>query len=325
MRPVALPHPLCYRLAVPLLRRAWLIAIVGVAVVGAGAALAMRWELLDPGGTLTPYTYSGMFELHALAMVGVMIAAFVAIPSCLIRPGRGAVVLGVAFLAVWAIVMAYFVGAALAPDDVLAGPRWLHAANTTLGAGAIFAIAQLAMSIRPSAQRIPAIAGLIALVIVAIPLVTGDPPTRSQLLAAGTLVAGSLALTARESPLVWIAIAPGLATAWIITMIVQALHVSFLPDTTAVVAPFPALGGAVLAALFVAAAPDRRPRVAAVLFTVGSISTSAGLLVLGLRGMPRRYQQYDPDFQHLHILVGVAAAVTVIGAMLALLPARTRR
>jgi heme/copper-type cytochrome/quinol oxidase subunit 1 len=103
----------------------------------------------------------------------------------------------------------------------------------------------------------------------------------------------------------------------------MAVHVEFLPDTVAMVSPLPALGGAILAAVFVAAARGRtlllrRAQIAALLVAVGSIATSTGFLMLGLRGLPRRYQQYDDIFQPLQVVVGVAAAVTVLGALLAL-------
>jgi heme/copper-type cytochrome/quinol oxidase subunit 1 len=108
------------------------------------------------------------------------------------------------------------------------------------------------------------------------------------------------------------------------------VHVSFLPDTVAMLAPFPAVGGAVLAAVFVAVARGRtlRPqlaRVAAVMFAGGMIATSAGFLVLGTRGLPRRYQQYEDAFQPLQILVGVAAAVTLVGAIVAVSSTRASR
>ena len=100
-------------------------------------------------------------------------------------------------------------------------------------------------------------------------------------------------------------------------------------DTVATVAPLPALGGAVLAAVFAAAARDRvlRPRVAyvaAVVFAGGSCATSVGLLVLGMRGLPRRYYQYLDVFQPLQSVVGAAAAVTAIAAILAVVSTRAR-
>jgi heme/copper-type cytochrome/quinol oxidase subunit 1 len=95
-------------------------------------------------------------------------------------------------------------------------------------------------------------------------------------------------------------------------------------------APFPAMGGAVLAALFVAGAHGRTlrlqlARLAAVMFAGGTIATSAGFLVLGTRGLPRRYQLYLDAFQPLQILVGVAVVVTLAGAIVAVRSTRASR
>jgi hypothetical protein len=152
-------------------------------------------------------------------------------------------------------------------------------------------------------------------------------------LIAGTLAACSvipLALGSVASTVVWLAMLPCLATAWITSAVLEAVHVGFLPDTVAMVSPLPALGAAVLAALFVVVAQDRtlllrRAQIAATLISVGAVATSTGFLFLGLRGMPRRYQQYDAIFQPLQIVVGIATVVTVLGALLALRSTRAKR
>lgn len=180
---------------------------------------------------------------------------------------------------------------------------------------------------------IAAIGAIIALAIIGIPLATGELPTMLHLLTASTLAVCSVVPASIDSvatSIVWLAVVPCLAAAWIATEFLRGVHVSFLPDTVAMLAPFPAVGGAVLAALFVAGVRGRtlRPqlaRVAAVMFAGGTIATSAGFLLLGTRGLPRRYQQYEDAFQPLQILVGVAAAVTLVGAIVAVRSTRASR
>jgi heme/copper-type cytochrome/quinol oxidase subunit 1 len=303
----------------------------------------MRAELIDPGGTLSPTVYSHALALHALAMLGVFIAAFVAIPTLVIRPGRGAIALGGLAFAVWAAVMMFFLLAAFAPDDWMTGsplgPGALRAAVVALAIGVGLAIAQLAASLPANADAqsrrsaIAAVGAILALAIIGIPLATGQLPTTLPLLTASTLavcsvVPGSIGSVATS--IGWLAVVPCLAAAWIATAFLRAVHVSFLPDTVATLAPFPAMAGAVLAALFVAWVRGRtlRPqlaRVAAVMFAGGTIATSTAFLVLGMRGLPRRYQQYEDAFQPLQIFVGVAAAVTLIGAIVAVRSIRASR
>lgn len=96
----------------------------------------MRVELIDPGGTLSPAVYSHALALHALTMLGVFVAAFVAIPTLVIRPGRGVIVLGGLALVVWAAMMAFFLIVSFAPADWVAGsplgPSSLRAASVAL-------------------------------------------------------------------------------------------------------------------------------------------------------------------------------------------------
>ncbi|MGE5184815.1 MAG: hypothetical protein ACM31C_22240 [Acidobacteriota bacterium] len=318
------------------LRRAWLVATACVAVIGAASAVVMRVELLDPGITLSPDTYGRALALHGLAMVGALVAAFVAIPTLVGRPGRGAVVLGWAAFAMWAAVMAVFMTAAFAPYDWMTGsplgPHVLRAALVTLALGVAAGAAQLAASLAANAgvearrAAVAAIGAIVALAIVDVPLVTGELPQTVLLVAASTVAVCSAipaVLGSAAAAIVWLALAPCLAAAWIAYAIVHAVHASYLPDTVAMLAPFPALGGAVLAALFAAASRERvPPRIATAMFAIGTIATSAAFLGLRLRGMPRRYQGYLDEFQPLHVIAGVAAAVTVAGAIAAV---RSRR
>lgn len=317
------------------LRRAWLVAIACTATVGGGSALLVRAELVDPGPTLPPTVYGQALALHALTMLGVLLAAVVAIPTLVIRPGRGAVVLGTVAFALWAAVMAFFTIAALAPGDWITGspfgPSSLRAAIAALAIGAGMGVGQLAASLPANAgvqgrrNAVAAIGAILALAILAIPLAAGALPTTFYLLAATTLAACGVvpaSLGSAAASIVWLALAPCLAAAWIAFAVLHTIDVAFLADTVAMLAPLPAVGGAALAAVFAAGAGERivRPRlarVAAVMFAGGTIATSAAFLLLGTRGLPRRYQQYADDFQPLQLVLGVAAAVTVAGAIAA--------
>jgi heme/copper-type cytochrome/quinol oxidase subunit 1 len=318
-----------------LLRRSWLVALIIVATIGGGSALAMRAELFDAGRTLAPELYSSVFSLHAVAMTGVVVAALIALPTLILESTHVGVVLGALAFVTWAAAIAFLMRVALAVDGWTAGS--LHTALVVVSVGVAFAVAQQLVALHANrahrARAIVVIGSILALVVVGIPLVGGDFPHRIHLLIAGTLAACSvipMALASVASTIVWLAVLPCLAAAWITSAVLEAVHVGFLPDTVAMVSPLPALGAAVLAALFVAVAQDRtlvlrRAQIAATLLAVGAVATSTGFLLLGLRGMPRRYQQYDDSFQPLQIVVGIAAAVTVLGALLALRSMRAKR
>jgi heme/copper-type cytochrome/quinol oxidase subunit 1 len=332
----------CYRLDVLRLRRAWLIAIACVAALGGGSALVMRVGLVGPANAVSPASYDHAFVLHGMMMLGLLVAALIAIPTLVIRPGRGAIALGTVALALWAAVMAFFIIGGFAPADWLTGspfsPGWLRAAIVTLAVAVGAAVAQVSVSLSANAgadnrpNAIAAIGGIVALVVVGIPLATGGFPTQLFLLIAGSVVVCTVipaAMAGATGFIVWLAVAPCLAMAWIARALVEVPSDVYVHDTVAMVAPLPALGGALLAAVFAAVARDRvlRPRlayVAAVTFAGGSCATSVGLLVLGMRGLPRRYYQYLDLFQPLQVVVGVAAAVTVIGAILAVFSTRLR-
>jgi hypothetical protein len=76
------------------LRRAWLCAIGCALVIGGGSALVMRFELLDPEPTFAPELFGQTLVLHGLLSLGVLLAALLAIPTFVVKPGRGSVVLG---------------------------------------------------------------------------------------------------------------------------------------------------------------------------------------------------------------------------------------
>src|SRR5262245_31964008 len=76
------------------LRRGWL-WMIGCALIIAGAsALIMRFDLLDPEPTLAPELFSHAFALHGLMALGVLVAIVIAIPTLVVKPGRGAGMLG---------------------------------------------------------------------------------------------------------------------------------------------------------------------------------------------------------------------------------------
>jgi heme/copper-type cytochrome/quinol oxidase subunit 1 len=112
--------------------------------------------------------------------------------------------------------------------------------------------------------------------------------------------------------------------AWGATALLQVLHHDFpFHDTVGALSPLPVTGGALLNALLLAATRSRSPhqrllQAATTLITAGASLTSIGFFLLGSRGLPRRYLAYAPEYQSLQIVVGVAAAVAAIGAVVAL-------
>jgi cytochrome c oxidase subunit I len=64
--------------------------------------------------------------------------------------------------------------------------------------------------------------------------------------------------------------------------------------------------------------PDIWARIAAVLVFLGFNFTFFPQYVLGVRGMPRRYHTYPPEFQVLHLLSSAGAVVLAIGYLLPL-------
>ena len=181
---------------------------------------------------------------------------------------------------------------------------------------------------RPSQpQLVAAAGGITALAIVAIPLFGGELPTAVLWLLATTAVACGLipdAMRRVATTFALIAIVPCLLLGWAATALVHAVHADFpFHDTVAMLSPLPVTGGALLGALLLAATRWRSPQrrlahVGAALITAGAGLTSLGFLLLGLRGLPRRYLAYSPEFQSLQIVVSAAAVVTAIGCVLAL-------
>ena len=279
------------------LRRIWLIALAAGAAVGALCAVAMRCHLLTPSGTLTADTYNDLFTLHSTTMATALLGALVAIPTCILRPTRHTPMIGAAAFILWAV--ATVVAVTARPDwlATMTAARQLRVATAGLALSSVLAIVQISTSLPRFTTS--SITSILALAIVSISLARGELPPRDHLLAAATLS------TCTIRPAL-----PCLVAAWLVTLIFHAVHITYLSDTVAAVSPFPALGGAV----FIALLPKRARRWTLVL-TIGAIATAAGLLILGLRGMPARYYQYDPSFQPLQILVGVAFALTIAPAV----------
>ena len=292
----------------------------------------MRFDLMDPKPTLSPELYDHAFTLHGLVSVGAMAAALIAIPVLVVKPGRGAVLLGSFALALWVGAMAPLIGLELRGSREWLGfsPRTALlalAASLALGAAQI-AVSLPANSDRPSRpQLLAAVGGIAALGIVVIPLFAGEFPTAVHWLLATTAVAcGSIhdAMKRVAPTLAVVATVPCLLVGWAATAFVHAVHTDVhLHDTVAMVSPLPVTGGALVGALLLAATRWRSPHrrlayIGAALIAAGAGVTSLGFLLLGLRGLPRRYLAYSPEYQSLQIVVGAAAMVMAIGCLLAL-------
>lgn len=313
------------------LRRGWLWVIACAVVLAGGSALVMRFELFDPEPTLAPEQYGHALVLHGLVSLGVLVATVLAIPTLVVRPGRGSVVLGFLALGLWV--------AAIVPLvclDLLGSLQWpgfspqnmlfVLAASLALGA------AQIVVSLPTNADRasrlqlVAAVGGIVAIAIVVTPLLDRKLPGAVYwLLAATTVVCGLIPDATKRVGLSFalLAIAPCLLLAWVATALVHVVHTSYFHDTVAMLSPLPVTGGALFGALLLAATRSRLPQrrlvhVAAVLITAGSSLTSFGFLLLGSRGLPRRYFAYLPEYQSLQIMVGVAAAIAAIGCLAAL-------
>jgi heme/copper-type cytochrome/quinol oxidase subunit 1 len=311
------------------LRRAWLWTIGCVLLLAGGSALLMRFDLMEPKPTLSPSLYGHAFGLHGVVAAGGLLAAMLAIPALVVKPGRGAVVLGFLALGSWMGAMAVLVS-----FDLRGAYEWPgfspRSELLVLGASAALGAAQIGVSLlaRPSRPQIVAAAGAItALAIVAVPLFGGALPSSVCWLLATTAVACGMfidATTRGATILALVAIIPCLVLGWAVTLLVDAVPTDVpLHDTVAVLSPLPATGGAMLGALLVAATRWRTPSrrltyVAVAVIAAGAGVTSLGFFVLGLRGLPRRYLAYLPEFQPLQILVGAAAVVTVVGCVMAL-------
>jgi heme/copper-type cytochrome/quinol oxidase subunit 1 len=57
-------------------------------------------------------------------------------------------------------------------------------------------------------------------------------------------------------------------------------------------------------------------RAGAIVTAAGTLATSIGMLLLGTRGMPRRYATYLEDFEPLQQVIGVSAAAVAVGLAL---------
>ncbi len=64
--------------------------------------------------------------------------------------------------------------------------------------------------------------------------------------------------------------------------------------------------------------PEVWARIAAVLIFIGFNATFFPQYLLGMRGMPRRYHAYPPEFQELNLLSSAGAVVLALGYLLPL-------
>jgi hypothetical protein len=295
------------------LRRGWLFAIACAVVVAGRPALGVGVDLLDPGPTLSPELFTHAFVLHGIAWLGVLIASVLAIPTLVVRPGRGAVVLGAVALALW------IVGVVL-----LASGHSPHDPMRVLAASLAFGALQIVMSLTDKTRDeiIAAAGALAAIAILIVPIHGARLPSSEVWMLATTALACGLAPGAIQRlglSLVALALAPALALGWIATALVHLPHERFFPDSVAMVTPLPLAGAALLGALLLAVTrrrSDRLAHIAVALVAGGATLASSGFFVLGLQGMPRGYLAYPPELQPLHILVGIAAAVSAIGGLL---------
>ena len=240
------------------MRRAWLWTIGCVLLLAGGSALLMRFDLMDPNPTLSPSLYGHAFGLHGVVAAGGLLAAMLAIPALVVKPGRGAVVLGFLALGSWMGAMAVLVS-----FDLRGAYEWPgfspRSEPLVLGASAALGAAQIAVSLlaRPSRpQLVAAAGGITALAIVAVPLFGGALPSSVCWLLATTAVACGMFIdaTARGATiLALVAIIPCLVLGWAVTLLVDAVPTDVpLHDTVAVLSPLPATGGAMLGALVLA-------------------------------------------------------------------------
>ncbi len=309
------------------LRLGWLVAIGCALVVGAGSALVMRFELLDPGPTLTIERYGFANSVHGFVMLCAMAGVLAAMPTLTVAPTRRSVALGAGGLAAWggaAVLVVQLASEKVGWDPPSSPSRALMLLGASLAAGA----GQLALGLTTRSNRdtgariVVAVAMIVSIVIVAFPLVLGRVPDVTYWLIAAAGVAFACIVdevTIGGGAFAWFVIAPSVVLAWSLTALLRSLtrdvHVL---DTVAILSPLPALGAALLGALAHAVTRMRLPRrgiahVGAMTLTIGAAMTSIGFVVLGSRGMPRRYWQYMPEYQTLQVLLGVAAALTVLG------------
>jgi hypothetical protein len=161
------------------LRRGWLWMIGGGLMIAGASALLMRVDLLDPEPTVSPALFSHAFALHALTSFGVLVAVVLAIPTLVVKPGRGAGVLGFLALGLWVVAIAHLVELELREWVDFSTRSVLLVLAGSLGLGA----AQIVVSLPANAdtasrpQLVAAGGGIAAIAIVVIPLFAGELPT----------------------------------------------------------------------------------------------------------------------------------------------------
>lgn len=308
-----------YNTAMLWLRRGWLGAIACALLVAGGSALLLRFELVSPEPTTSPELYGRALGLHGMLALGALVAALLAIPTIILTPGRGAAMLGAIALALWGVAVVW-----LTTLDWL----WYAPGNAVLvlAASLAFGAAQIAVSLpRNTADRTQLLAGggaLLAIALLAIPLARRELPNATYWLLATTAICGGVGPDALKREGASLAVvASALCLAWSATVLVDVVDVDYFHDTTAVVAPLPVMGAALFGALLLAATRLRTldrtlAQLAIALTAAGSILTSLAFFILGSRRMPRRYFAYLPEFQSMHVVVGVAALIAAVGAVL---------
>jgi heme/copper-type cytochrome/quinol oxidase subunit 1 len=335
------------------LARVQLAVVAGMAIVGLAGGIGMQLELWAPGPAWSSEHYARMFDLHGLLAfaIGAPVLAgsfgYVAIAElCAARrvaePALAWIAFGLWAIGVGAIVIVLVI--ASRGDDASAWTLYTPYQIDTAGsvangartlapfafgaASVVFALhlgLMLARAWRDTAPAKRAVATVFVLAIAAAAFM----PVLAALLAA--LVLAGLALARDVRPwsvlaLVGLGVVPMFGLYMLATSVGRAtdLHVH---DTYVVVGGYHALAACIafasLAALHAwgAALLGRVPQTA--LAVVGAITCAAGMLLhiyaslhLGLRGMPRRYWDYDPQFTTGHQLAGIGAAAVVAGLVL---------
>lgn len=310
-------------------------AVIVIVATLHGSDAADGWTFYVPDGVEQPQPPAVRWKMIGDAVVagaGVVFALHLAVIA--LRDGARVDSMRRALAAVFVLATATAVGSGLV--DAITGsadrPAMIEHATLVTAIG----IATIALLERPGAggRADPRVArhaqhlhSVLALLAVALATVILVVPAMPAIIAVGLVVLAVLGPVGRPAVApVLLGAAPALA-GFVVVHVILVTGELHLADTHVVVARTHlrgvVAGFALLAACF-AWAPalfGRAPRVG--LTWIATAITAAGTLLhvfasirLGLRGMPRRYWDYDPSFASHHQLAGVAAAIAIVGLVL---------